>query len=432
MVELKAAILERERRSTAGTRMTKLIGQAVEDDESFWNHSTWSEGTRDGDHSSEDESFHESDEDDEHQVDTFDSDFNDSEDEEDEQNEGTEEESLVREERREKSELKSKRGYQEPGRSKKNFELASAAEKDFIQKRKTSIQKKRALRGDGMNAGLILNAPGTIPPRPVKCVASTTQPAVQKQKVVILEPRRSTRSRQSKFEVVDVMRRSLRASTLVNSIQQSERDSVIGSNVKKVKVREKRKNKFSQEELLLEAVQETEGKNERWLLNRKRLQEDEQNRSEIKSKMNSLESGAKKKTIHKYNSKRGCFNTFTFPEMDHIPDLFSQPKWSDSERESNLKRLRQDRKCVITGKIARYRDPETNRGYYDVEAFKELRRRYDSNMCLDTQLGSQNANTKETNPLPASLSNIACLGASNPSTHQIQGLGDVEFMQEKR
>jgi hypothetical protein len=411
------------------------MGQAIEDDETFWNHSTWAEGadTYGGNNLSDDGSFHESDEEEENQVDTFDSDFNDSEGEEDEQNEENEKEaSLMQEEKRKKSESKSKRGYQEPGHSKKGSELVGAKGRDLINKRKTIAQKKRALRGDGMNAGLILNAPGTVPIQRVKCITDAKvlvakKSVEQKQKVVttkLLEPRRSTRARQSKFTVADVMRRSLRTSTVVNSVQQSEKESAVKMNAKRAK---KQKNKYSQEELLLEAVQETEGENERWLLNRKRLQEDEQNRSELKSKMHSLESGAKKKTIYKYNSKRGCFNTFTFPEMDHIPDLFTQPKWSERERELDLKRLREENTCVITGKIARYRDPKTSKGYYDVQAFKELRRRYDSGMCLETP---HKTNTMQilSNPSPVSLSNI---GVQNHSNNHIGSTTDSEGLLRK-
>jgi hypothetical protein len=89
----------------------------------------------------------------------------------------------------------------------------------------------------------------------------------QKQKVVttkLLEPRKRTRARQSKFTVVDVMCRSLQTSTVVNSVQQSEKEPAVKKlNAKRAN---KQKNKYSQEELLLEAVLESEGENERWLL----------------------------------------------------------------------------------------------------------------------------------------------------------------------
>ena len=61
------AVQERERRSTAGSRMTSLVGQAAKDDDEFWNHSTWLE--------EEDGSFHESDEDSDARRDTFDYDY---------------------------------------------------------------------------------------------------------------------------------------------------------------------------------------------------------------------------------------------------------------------------------------------------------------------------------------------------------------------
>merc|ERR1712238_290582 len=108
MPNAKAAVLERKRRSTAGTRMQDLVGKAQEKDDTFWSHSIWSEkgggyskeGSRkrrrddtDGsstsvsDGSGSDEvslsdgegSYRMSDEDSNHAVDQFDSDFDESE-----------------------------------------------------------------------------------------------------------------------------------------------------------------------------------------------------------------------------------------------------------------------------------------------------------------------------------------------------------------
>eukprot|EP00566_Odontella_aurita_P024303 CAMPEP_0113567582 /NCGR_PEP_ID=MMETSP0015_2-20120614/23353_1 /TAXON_ID=2838 /ORGANISM="Odontella" /LENGTH=104 /DNA_ID=CAMNT_0000469987 /DNA_START=205 /DNA_END=515 /DNA_ORIENTATION=- /assembly_acc=CAM_ASM_000160 len=83
-----AAVLSRSRRSTAGTRMTSLVGKAKETDDSFWGHSTWGEQAGSSDEESGASSFRESDEDEEDRVDRFDSDFDDSESEEDEEAEG--------------------------------------------------------------------------------------------------------------------------------------------------------------------------------------------------------------------------------------------------------------------------------------------------------------------------------------------------------
>jgi hypothetical protein len=77
------AMLERGRRSTCGTRMTELIGEAAEMDKTFWDSAVWAEGDDD----SENDSFDENEE--EAKPDVFDSDFNDTEtDESDEDEDG--------------------------------------------------------------------------------------------------------------------------------------------------------------------------------------------------------------------------------------------------------------------------------------------------------------------------------------------------------
>ncbi|KAL7448143.1 hypothetical protein ACHAWC_000388, partial [Mediolabrus comicus] len=87
MPKVKAAVLERSRRSTAGKRMSSLVGKAQEDDDTFWSHSIWSEGGggfssgSDSDSASSDGegSFRMSDEESAAAEDQFDSDFDESE-----------------------------------------------------------------------------------------------------------------------------------------------------------------------------------------------------------------------------------------------------------------------------------------------------------------------------------------------------------------
>ena len=67
----------KEKRSTRGQRMNELIGEAAEEEESFWNHETWAEEDED---SSGAESFSEE----EVKPDVFDDDFNDTESSSDE------------------------------------------------------------------------------------------------------------------------------------------------------------------------------------------------------------------------------------------------------------------------------------------------------------------------------------------------------------
>ncbi len=77
---MPSAVSQRQRRKTAGTRLTELVGKAQDDDDAVWGHDTW--GDEDG---SGNESFHESDEDSAAKKDTFDSDFDISESDHDEE-----------------------------------------------------------------------------------------------------------------------------------------------------------------------------------------------------------------------------------------------------------------------------------------------------------------------------------------------------------
>jgi len=80
---IKAAVLERGRRSTAGTRSSAPEEKELEEDEYFWSRSKWSEDLKgDMDLSDASESFRESEEEESDKIDIFDSDFNDTENEE--------------------------------------------------------------------------------------------------------------------------------------------------------------------------------------------------------------------------------------------------------------------------------------------------------------------------------------------------------------
>ena len=391
--------MERERRSTAGVRMSSLVGQAANDDEEFWNHSTWVED--------EDASFHDSDEESEARKDTFDSDFDDSEEEGDgdggnDTNQASKEEAeILREERREK---------QKRASSKRKIVDVVSAGRELIQKRRNAVQRKKALRGDGMNAGLVLNVPGSTPGSALGAVGVSRKfgsvvPPQQKKvdttkaaSAVAGSPeRKSARVRTSKFDVAIVFgptkrttgKRSLRVSKINNSVQTEHQRQVTSSSIKPTTAGgggrgggKKGKRKFTQEELILEAVQSTEAENKRWLLSRKRSQMEEVTRAELSKKLGNK--SGDRKVICKYNSKRGCYNTLTFPLMDHLPELFSRPRVDESQRQIMLKQLKKENVCVITGKKARYRDPKTGKGYHDLAAFKELRRRFDAGERLET------------------------------------------------
>lgn len=74
----------------------------------------------------------------------------------------------------------------------------------------------------------------------------------------------------------------------------------------------------------------------------------------------------------KYSSINGI-TTITFENMNKLPAVFDN-KFVQCKQHKNL--LDKEKPiCVITGKPARYRDPETMEPYYDLEAYKKLKSR---------------------------------------------------------
>ena len=116
------------------------------------------------------------------------------------------------------------------------------------------------------------------------------------------------------------------------------------------------KHKFSQKELLLDALM-TEEENERWLL----MQQD----------LSSGKATSEKRAIHstgssiRFLSRRGTGDTVTFTDVDAIPRFLTHTQ------APNLP----ERVCCITGLPARYRDPRTNLPYANIEAYRELKKR---------------------------------------------------------
>lgn len=380
----KAAVLERGRRSTAGTRMSTLVGQAVEDDDTFWNHTTWDD-EKGGFGEESDGSFRESDEDEENCKDAFDSDFNDSESDADDDKEGEakvcgEEEDLRREEKKEEG-MKKRGVYKDPSAEKKSLNAMTAG-RELLQKRKGVGARKKALKGEGINAGLVLNFPGAPPL--ARSVAKKLGPIVVPGKSLKPPPpRQGNRSKNLKSTGITKSRgakRSLRASTITTSIQANaaRKAARAVSNTSSNKVRVQRN--FTQEELILEALQDTEAENERWILSRKRIL-DEEHQAELKKKLLG-QNASKGKIIRKSYSRRGCYNTITFPDMDHVPQIFTRSQEAknptvtiDERKKTNV--------CIITGQVARYKDPKTMKPYYDLAAFKVLRKRFEAGEPLE-------------------------------------------------
>lgn len=342
-----SAVASRERRATAGQRMSSLVGKAQEDDDAFWGHETWAEDDSGND------SFRESDEDSEARADEFDSDFDDSETD----NEAEEAAAGARAE----AELQRQEKNQ---RRKEKFDVTKAG-RDLMQKKKGK-GKKRAM-GDGINAGLVLNFPpaaegsdgGVGAPVAATVPVTATTPKPKKAPTRRLSPRSPT-----------AKKRSLRAATVTKSQEAIEKRKAAASATSASTTAKKKQKRFTQEELLLEAATMTEPENERWILARQRNQQQDE------ALQKALQHDNRGKVISRFKSRRGCLNSLTFPEMDHIPDILAKKPVAP-------KRKQVPTECVITGKKARYRDPKTMLGYHDAAAFKELRRRLYAGEPLD-------------------------------------------------
>ena len=117
------------------------------------------------------------------------------------------------------------------------------------------------------------------------------------------------------------------------------------------------KHKFTQKELLLDALS-TEESNERWLRKQKELSQD----LGTVNKMKLLATG----NVIRFTSRRGTYDTVTFTEVDSMPSFLRTHKVPKIP----------EKKCIITGEEARYRDPVTGHPYANIEAFKELKRKF--------------------------------------------------------
>lgn len=343
--------------------MNTLVGEALDQDEEFWKHDTWNED--DDEISDADASYDVEEEKKEDIVDRFDSDFNDSESSEEEDN-GQEDEELARAEREGRSK---KAVYSEP--------VTSRKKKGMYKKDKYGV-RRHIMAGDGANAGLVLGMPGKkLGKRPV---ASATA-AVSSSYGAVTAPATAVARVATKKQVIVPTQRTLRAKTIVKSVEaQTKLNKQKDASAKRKAAlknkggasssssKKSKKRKFTQEELLVEAATITEPENELWILARKR----ERAQAEIEFE-NSMISKKNSSFGCRFRSKRGYFNTLTFPSVDQMPEIFKRPH--------NPQKLIKTTKslCAISGKPARYRDPKTGMPYHDLAAFKELRRRHERN-----------------------------------------------------
>ena len=363
MPKVKAAVLERSRRSTAGKRMASLIGKAQENDDAFWSHSIWSEsgggfsdnrqrkrkreedvsssGSEDegsGDDQSSSGSYRMSDEDPE--IDTFDSDFDESESDEEGSDGG---------ERDEETDLRAEERREAASKRKKTHSLAvslkSSAGRELL-KRKSCKMTKRGPLGEGWNEGLVLNQPpgtafGAAAPAYTQNLASKSMDNMMAQSSSSLPviPKVKPKHAPSKPEIESVRTvkagvpwstRNLRTGSLIVPASSNKPTSKrkAAATLKEKKLSKKRQ--FTQEELIFESVKLTEMESAKWLSYRKRSKEDAAKSEKATA------SGIKKSSINhkvfRFHSRRGCSHTLTFLDMDHLPDILSGS--SSKERKS--------------------------------------------------------------------------------------------------
>lgn len=341
------ASLERERRSTAGKRMTLLTGNAIDEDEAFWGHDTWADENDSGN-----ESFHSSDEESEVKKDVFDSDFDESESdrEEEERAAGDAKEKELRKEER------SERMHRKP-------KIARDA--------RAKLGAPRRVAATELNAGLVLNNPDNTTVTNLPSIVQSSEPLAHAKHKPPPSPTNRRITRQSDHTS---SMRSLRSDALAAAANPKR------TGTQAVASKKQKREIFTQEELLLEAARETEPENIRWLLARKRIRD--QSESEDKEHRVDTSSG---KVIERYTSRRGYLNTITFPEMDHVPDIFT--RYDEPVRPDPTY-------CVITGHRARYRDPLTGLGYYDMASFQALREKHKEGHNLNASDRESNATIK--------------------------------------
>jgi hypothetical protein len=504
-----SVVNKRERRKNAGQRMGSLLGKAMEEDDTFWSHETWND---DDGEDSDNDSFHESDEDSVLKKDVFDSDFDDSEsdNEDDDVAAGEAEELELQKSERARRNQKISTNYVDaksstargnrgrrgasnkravgvgfnagivlkfPSNSSNSLALlptpSSISALQLTKPSTTSIQSTistaAAAAADTKNKTAVNNLPEPSPlPAPVPVPSSQANDVSSSSRKlknrivgdpVVRSSRFSLRERRSTHEVRKLRenrstpsRQSATTTTNTNAAAAStgrSKSSSSGGSNSRTTTTAKRK-RHSQEELLLEAIHETEPENQRWLFGRKRTQDQHDKDKDLNSGFRDKYRG--RKVIEKFHSRRGCLNTLTFPEMDAVPEILTrrQPHHQQKVQEESLESLPSNvassssaepsqqvssNICVITGKPGRYKDPITNLPYHNLTAFKELRRRHENGIPIlknnkgsidgegtknNKQVTKKKSTVRETSQGDGdSFSSTATKGDKKPATHYL-------------
>jgi hypothetical protein len=368
-------------------------------------------------------------------VDEFDSDFDESESDDDDRgadgDEGEEEKELHAEERRNSVAAKRKKN-QRLGVPLSRSAISSAGRE--LMKKKTGKVSKRGPLGEGWNEGLVLN----WPPPLLSSLDGMVGVAVPRERG---RPLKSTTVTMTQTTIIDPQQISSQPITQQNidiaaTAQLPQQQISTGATsvptfapnikppTKKLKRqleqeaiserKQSQRQQFTQEELIIEAIKYTETDNSKWINARKRSKEEA---AQLEKSTNSKNSSSNQQPISRFHSRRGCNTTITFTNMDYLPEILTRRQTSSSVGYSTSKagsssprqrrtasesieynqQKKKDEKCVITGKIAKYRDPKSMLGYHDLDSYKELRRRIDSGELKLSRPGVQKKNGKSNN-----------------------------------
>ncbi|KAL7547832.1 hypothetical protein ACHAWF_011107 [Thalassiosira exigua] len=389
-------------------------------------------------------SYRASDDDSSAAVDKFDSDFDESESDEgqgDEDGEEVEEERDLRAQERRDAAAKRRKRRGGAGVVPSSSSSSSKSAGRELMKKKTGKMTKRGPLGEGWNQGLVLNRPpatvgaapeaasagvaaavaaGPVaaPPPPAEAAAA---PGASIPAVARSEPRHASKPplprRPPPPPPPPPVTRNLRAGPTSAAAAAAKPPAAARKRQREAAASERKRSQrrqFTQEELILEAIRSTETESARWLGGRKRSKEDAARKEEAGADGRARATSGDRKLAHRFRSRRGCPNTWTFVDMDRIPDALVQgrrrgaaspgrgpaargipassgrsPGGPAPRGNSPARRRRRGggkseadedaegrgEKCVVTGKVARYRDPATMLGYHDLAAYKDLRRR---------------------------------------------------------
>jgi hypothetical protein len=319
-----------DKRATRGLRMAELVGEAADQDDAFWGHSTWEEGQ-----DSEDEEFSDV----EIKPDEFDSDFNDTESESD-SDDDSEEEKQRGSERKAKAKANAAGSrYKEPGgpaRSKAAALSRGAGEGESGSgDADAEVGMEVADEGD--------EGAETVTPRKPKLKRASSNISLGS-----LDSSNTPRS----------VRASTKVKTEIGEFHRSKQAVESETKRKARPLTIQTRPMYTQKELLLDALV-TEEANLAWLSGQKL---DNERRAESDKPAKKAKLGGYVRRL----SKRGTYDTITFTNTDTMPSVFNlrapEPKVKI--------------RCCITGQAAKYFDPLTQQGYANAEAFKVLRARH--------------------------------------------------------